>query len=150
MSLYTPAARQPGFACPQCPRQVFDRAALKNHIRAKHQSLSIGRFQPLPAHQPTTPLQSSNEEPIPIPGTASPAITENRIQLPLPNDDDHNYDEHSDFGGSTASHSSTFIPIPSSPSHGPMTHAHANDKCFRRRYHLTLNGEGFLIILNLL
>lgn len=145
MSLYTPAARQPGFACPQCPRRVFDRAALKNHIRARHQS------RPLPAHEPTTPQQSSDdahEEPIPIPSTASPAVTENRIQLPLSDIDDRDYDENnippSDLGGST-SRGSTPIWIPSSPSHGPTMRAHAEDKYFRRIYHPTLNGQGFLI-----
>ena len=154
MSLYTPAARQPSFGCPHCFCRVFDRAALKNHIRAIHPLASphhVRRFQSPAAYEPSTPQRSSNEEPIPIPGTASPAITENKIlwQQHLPDYDDHDYDEdnipYSDRGGSM-SHSSTPICVPSSPSHGHMMHAHADDKYTRKIYHPTLNSKGLLII----
>lgn len=166
MSLYTPAARQPRFACPQCPRRVFDRAALKNHIRTIHVSTySVGQTQPPPTNEQISSRRSSDvdEELIPpvsptgIPDIASPASTL-RVQPSLfdnfddYNDNDRDYgshDENNITGSELTSRSSTPILLPSSQSHEPrmrtLQRKPADDKFLRKIYHSTLNGEAILM-----
>ena len=72
--LHTPAARQPRFACSQCVRRFFNRAGLKNHVRAKHAATArvAGQSQSPPAHRPPSSQQSHNEEQLPPP--CSPSV----------------------------------------------------------------------------
>ena len=167
MSLYTPAARQPQFACPQCPRRVFDRAALKNHIRAIH---TVGQIQPPPTSEriSSSSQWSSDvdEEWIPpvsptrIADIASPASTL-QVQPSLFDDyyddynnyldDDRDYGFHDESNISTsssdlASRSSTPISLPRSQSHDPSHRQKpANDRFLRKIYHSTLNGEAIVM-----
>jgi hypothetical protein len=153
-SLYTPAARQPRFTCSQCVHRFFNRAGLKNHIRAKHPHVA-GQSQSPPAHRPPSPQQSHNEEQLPPP--RSPSVETHNpefinppssiraeghhgfIQLPLFDDNDYNdynnYDNYHDDGyqennifnddlSGSASRSSTPISVPSSQDREHRTHAH--------------------------
>ena len=168
-NLYTPAPRQPRFACSQCVRRFFNRAGLKNHIHAKHLSVNhSGQPQSPPAHGPPSHQQSSDEEhPRHSPSVeihdaesinlSSFAGTEqNFIQPPLFDEYDANHDHdfynyHSennipdhDLRGS-ASRSSTPISVPSSQPHKRRAQAHqqkpADDKYLKKIYHPTLNGK---------
>ncbi|KIM76997.1 hypothetical protein PILCRDRAFT_12366 [Piloderma croceum F 1598] len=143
-SLHTPAAQQPRFTCSQCVRRFFNRAGLKNHVRAKHPHVA-GQSQSPPAHGPPSPQQSRNEEQLPPPRSSS-VKTHNPefinppssiraeghhgfVQPPLFDDNDYNdynnydnyhddsYQENNIFNddlSGSASRSSTPIFVPSS------------------------------------
>jgi hypothetical protein len=133
MSLYSPAARRPHFACSQCVRCFFNRAGLKSHTHAKHPSTySPGPLQPPPVHEPTSRQQSSDEErrspSAEIHETTSPPSTD-RLQPPLfdnyDNCDDYSYHTEDNVLAGSASRSSTPVSVPSSRSHERNTCARA-------------------------
>jgi len=152
-SLHTPAARQPHFACSHCVRRFFNRAGLKNHVRAKHPATDCVASQSRSpsAHGPPFPQQFNGEQ---FPPPRSPSVemgdaefinqpssirTEdhhNFIQPPLDDDDYNNYDNYDNYNdysyqdefdnnlNGSGSCSSTPISVPSSQDHARKTHAH--------------------------
>lgn len=124
-NIYTPAPRQPHFACSQCIRRFFNRAGLKNHIRAKHSTIRTSTGQSLsPPSNGPAPQQPSNI-PSSLPPSPSTEIndfasirslssidTENGHQTPDSMDEDFippfpdldnfndydDYDERDDYG----------------------------------------------------
>ena len=170
-NIYTPAAIRPKFQCMQCVRQFYNRAGLKNHVRAKHssQATSSQISSPVPDHplshhsdsegEPLHPdnfsFQIHDEEfpgPLPTLFPSDDVPMDVDFEPPFPND----YDEDNDYGYNNSmdlydhglhgsdGHSSPPI-IPSSPQHGSKSHGHqhmpANDRFLRRVYHNKLNGE---------
>jgi hypothetical protein len=117
-SLHTPAARQPHFACSHCVRRFFNRAGLKNHVRAKHPATDrvASQSQSPSACGLPSPQQSNEQFPPPRSPTVETRDAEfiNRpssigtedhhdfIQPPLFDDDDYNnydnYDNYDDYG----------------------------------------------------
>jgi hypothetical protein len=156
--VYTPAARQPKYQCSQCVRHFYNRAGLKNHVRAIHPTPQVTSDSPGQTSSPVSgqlpsPQHSDNdEEPVhsdpflfkindqESSGTSPPPFLPNDA----PMDVDMDFDLHSyhDSG-----HSSPPI-IPSSPGprhHQPRSNGHqqtpGNEKLLKRVYHDKLTGK---------
>lgn len=138
----TPVARQPKFPCPHCTRRCFNSAGLKNHLRAKHSSLSqestssSDRSSPVSATgsvhlrlSDSSPDILDDEEELEHPMDVDFDDVQPEPAFQVPNDDeydDHGYNsefdmnQHDHTGNSPSSDSeSEFnLIIPSSP--GPL------------------------------
>lgn len=150
-SIYTPAAHRPKFQCLQCICLFYNRAGLKNHVRAKHgsQATSSHTSSPVPDHPPSPQHSDSEGEPLhpdnvsfeihdqEFPGPSPPLFSPDDAPMdvdfepPFPDDynedDDYGYNNDMDLydhdlHGSDG-HSSPPI-IPSSPQHESRSHGH--------------------------
>jgi hypothetical protein len=166
--VYTPAACQPKYKCSECIRNFFNRAGLKNHIRAMHPtpqvaSGSTGQTSSQGSSQLPSPNHSDNEEE-PVHSDpflfkisdleSSPTLTPPQFLLdvaPMAVDEDIDFELHSHHD----SGSSSPPIIPSSPQAGPQdqlpSNGHqqtpGNEKHLKRVYHDKLTGRFNIIPL---
>jgi hypothetical protein len=170
-TVHTPAARQPKFQCPQCIRRCYNRAGLKNHVRAMHHD-TRSESQATSANDRASqksgdqlsdsesyPQQSDN-------GEEHPMDVDFDVELPPAFSDAYHDDEHDGYNlnndsdmpvdllvhdhdsNGRSSESPPIIPSSPQPEHestGRRRHEHrqtpANDRFLKRVYHSKLNGE---------
>lgn len=167
--IYTPAACQPRYQCPKCIRRFYNRAGLKNHVRALHDRPQVSQasdgasqISSILSDQLPSPQHSNDEEPEPVDvnpfpleindhepsSTSSPPFFSNDapmdvdfdVQLPV-------FDDYSSSHGSPPIIPSSPPPqheIPRSDRHQQMT---GNEKFLRRVYHDKLTGKFTIISL---
>jgi hypothetical protein len=171
-NIHTPAATRPRFQCSQCVHQFYNRAGLKNHVRAKHGSQETSSqtsqmSSPVSDHPPSPHYSDSEGEPLhdqEFPGPSPPLFPSDDVPMdvdsepPFSNyydeDDDYGYncDDNTDVYDHDLGCSSPPI-IPSSPQHESRSHGHqqipANDNFLWRVYHNKLNGEFLMYFCHL-
>jgi hypothetical protein len=171
--VYTPAARQPKYQCSQCVRHFFNRAGLKNHIRAMHPTPQVASGSTGPTlsqvsgQLPSPNHSDSEEEPVhsdPIlfkisdlesSATSPPQFLLDAAPMVVDEEMDENMEDeelhsHHDSGFN----SPPIIPSSPGPRDQPSSNGHqqtsGNEKPVKRVYHDKLTGRFNIIpLLNL-